>query len=99
MAKTPATLEREALETFMGEVNAQRWRYGYRSYRSLGDALGIAMSTANEYCNNPDGIRLGTLRKMVRLLKLDPMVVLAALGYTSRDIRNFIKEYGQREAS
>lgn len=99
MAKTPATIEREALEAFIGEVNAQRWRYGYTSYRSLGDALGIAMDTANSYIKNPDGIRIGILRKMVRLLKLDPMIVLSALGYTSRDIRNFIKEYGQREAS
>ena len=99
MAKTPATVEKEALAAFVGEVNAQRWRYGYTSYRSLGDALGIAMDTANNYIKNPDTIRISVLRKMVKLLKLDPMIVLAALGYTSRDIRNFIREYGQKEAS
>lgn len=95
MAKTPATIEKEAMEAFVGEINAQRWRYGYTSYKSLGDALGIAMDTANNYIKKPDGIRIGVLRKMVKLLKLNPMIVLAALGYTSRDIRNFIKENSQ----
>lgn len=93
MAKTPKTLEREAIEALRGELNAQRWRYGYTSFKSLGDALGIAMDTANNYIKRPEQIRIGTLRDMVRLLKPDPMIILAAVGYTARDIKKFAKEY------
>jgi hypothetical protein len=93
VAKTPKTLEREAIDALRGELNAQRWRYGYTSFKSLGDALGIAMDTANNYIKRPEQIRIGTLRDMVRLLKPDPMIVLAAVGYTARDIKKFAKEY------
>ena len=47
MAKTPKTQEKEAIDALRGELNAQRWRYGYTSFKALGDALGIAMDTAN----------------------------------------------------
>lgn len=96
MAKTPMTIEKEAVDALRGELNAQRWRYGYTSYKSFGDALGIAMDTANNYMKQPDNIRIGTLRKIVKLLKPDPMIVLAAVGYTSRDIKNLAKELCQQ---
>lgn len=92
MAKTQLTIEREAIDALRGELNAQRWRYGYTSFKSLGDALGIAMDTANTYIKRPEQIRLGTLRQIVKILKLDPMIVLAAIGYSQRDIKKFIKE-------
>lgn len=93
MAKTQKTAEQEAIDALRGELNAQRWRYGYTSFRSLGDALGIAMDTANNYIKRPETIRIGTLRDMVRLLKPDPMIILSAVGYTTRDIKKFAKEY------
>lgn len=92
MAKTQRTAEQETIDALRGELNAQRWRYGYTSFRSLGDALGIAMDTANNYIKRPETIRIGTLRDMVKLLKPDPMIVLAAVGYTTRDIKKFVKE-------
>ena len=91
------TIEREAIDALRGELNAQRWRYGYTSLRSFGDALGIAMDTANTYIKRPDQIRLGTMRKIVKLLKPDPMVILAAIGYTSRDIKKIIKEHSEQQ--
>lgn len=93
MAKTQKTMEKDAIDALRGELNAQRWRYGYTSFKALGDALGIAMDTANNYIKRPDQIRIGTLRDMVRLLKPDPMIILAAVGYTARDIKHFAKEY------
>lgn len=92
MSKTPRTIEKEALDALRGELNAQRWRYGYTSFKSFGEALGIAMDTANTYIKRPEQIRIGTLRNMVRILKPDPMIVLAAVGYSQRDIKKFIKE-------
>lgn len=97
MAKTQKTVEQEAIDALRGELNAQRWRYGYTSFRSLGDALGIAMDTANNYIKRPETIRLGTLRDMVRLLKPNPAVILSAAGYPEREIRKFAKEYCKNE--
>ena len=93
MAKTQRTVEAEAIDALRGELNAQRWRYGYTTFRSFGDALGIARDTANNYIKRPETIRIDTLRDMVRILKPDPMIILAAVGYTARDIKKFAKEY------
>ena len=87
----------EAIDALRGELNAQRWRYGYTSFKALGDALGIAMDTANNYIKRPEQIRIGTLRDMVRLLKPDPMIILAAVGYTARDIKNLQRSIANNE--
>ena len=76
-----------AMNDFIAEVNAQCGRYGYKSQKSLGDALGVCQATAGNYLKNPDSIQLGTLRAMVKLLHLDPMVILKALGYSTKEIK------------
>lgn len=88
MPRIRQNAERDAIRDFQAEINAQCGRYGYKSQRSLGEAIGVCQATAGSYLKNPDGITLGTLREMVRLLRLDPTVVLKALGYSSKDIRN-----------
>ena len=80
--------EKYTMSDFVAEVNAQCGRYGYKSQKSLGNALGICQATAGNYLKKPDSIPLGTLRAMVKLLRLDPMVVLKALGYSAKDIKN-----------
>lgn len=87
--------DKYATEDFIIEINAQCGRYGYKSQKSLGNALGVCQATAGNYLKNPDCIQLGTLRAMVKLLRLDPMVILKALGYSAKDIRKFAKEYIQ----
>lgn len=79
--------ERDAMKDFLAEINAQCGRYGYKSQKTLGNALGVCQSTAGNYLNNPDRIQFSTLRDMVKLLHLDPVVVLKALGYTSQQIK------------
>ena len=79
--------ERDAMRDFRSEVTAQCGRYGYKSQKSLGNALGVCQATAGKYLMNPDIIQIGTLRAMVKLLKLDPVVVLKALGYSNKDIQ------------
>ena len=76
-----------AMRDFIAEINAQCGRYGYKSQKSLGDALGVCQATAGNYLKNPECIQFGTLRAMVKLLKLDPMVILKALGYSNQDIK------------
>lgn len=79
--------EKYMLRDFIGEINAQRARFGYDTQQELGDALDLCQGTVGNYLRNPDTIRLGTLRKMCKTLKLDPVVVLKALGYTTADIK------------
>lgn len=76
-----------SMRDLIAEINAQRGRYGYTSQKSLGEALGVCQSTAGSYLKNPESIKFGALRAMVKVLRLDPVVVLKALGYTNQDIK------------
>ena len=87
MPRLRQNAERDAIRDFQSEVNAQCGRYGYKSQNSLGNALGVCQATAGNYLKNPDCIQFGTLRAMVKLLRLDPMVILKALGYSAKDIQ------------
>lgn len=79
--------ERDAMKDFLGEINAQCGRYGLKSQKALGEALGVCQATAGNYLRNPNAIQLGTLRSMVQVLRLDPVIVLKVLGYSSKDIK------------
>lgn len=79
--------DRDALKDLRGEIEAQGCRFGYKSQRLLADPLGVSQCTVGNWLRNPDVISLGDLRTMVRKLKLDPVIVLKALGYTSQDIK------------
>lgn len=87
MPRIRQNAEQYAMKDFQAEVNAQCGRYGYKSQQSLGNALGVCQATARSYLMNPEIIQFGTLRAMVKLLKLDPVVVLKALGYSSKEIQ------------
>lgn len=82
----------KAKEALRGEIMAQGFRYGYRNFRELGELADIRHNTMSAHLKEPDLMRLDELRKLVRTLKLDPEVVLAALGYNRTQIRNMRKE-------
>lgn len=90
MPRIRQNAEKDAIRDLQAEVNAQCGRFGYKSQKSLGNALGVCQATAGNYLKNPDCIQLGTLRAMVKLLRLDPVVVLKALGYSSQDIKRTV---------
>lgn len=79
--------EKYALRDFTNELNAQRARFGYTSQSATGDAIGVCQATVGRYLKEPEVIPLGVLRKMVKVFKPDPLVVLKAVGYTSADIK------------
>jgi len=87
MPRIHQNADRDAMKDFIDEINAQCGRYGYRSQKALGDALGVCQATAGNYIRRPLTIPLGALRTMVKLLRPDPVVVLKAIGYTSTDIK------------
>ena len=79
--------DRDTLNDFVGEVNAQSARFGFRSQKALGDALGVCQATAGNYLRKPESMPLGILRNLVKLLHPDPVLLLKALGYTTKDIQ------------
>lgn len=84
--------DRDALKDFISEINAQCARLDM-STNDLGAILGITGRTVLNHRNDPDKIQIGMLREMVKTLKLNPDIVLRALGYTTKDIKKLAKEY------
>ncbi len=87
MPRIRQNAERDAIRDLQAEINAQCGRYGYKSQKSLGKALGVCQATAGKYLKNPDCIQFDTLRAMVKVLRLNPIVILKALGYSAKDIQ------------
>lgn len=85
--------ERDAMKDFVAEINAQCGRYGYKNQTALGNALGVCQCTAGNYLRRPETIQLGTLRTLVKLLRLDPIVVLKAVGFTTKDIKQSLDRF------
>lgn len=92
MAKLNHVAKQDAVKAFLEEVNAQCWRYGYRSQAALGTALEVSQVTAGKYLRDPDDMTFATIRRLVKVLKPDPVLFLKACGYTSGDIKKFVKE-------
>lgn len=87
MAKPNYIAEAKDTEAFLQEINAQCWRFGYKTQESLGNALGISQVTAGKYLRDPSDMKFTVLRKLIRTLRPDPIVVLKALGYSDKEIQ------------
>lgn len=98
MPRTKLSAERDSLRDLTGEIRAQGCRYGYRSCETMGPLLGVSPGTAAKYIESPEEMRLKTLRGMVKALRLDPRIVLAALGYSGATIKQIIREADHAEA-
>lgn len=85
--------ERDAMKDFVGEINAQRARYGYNTCELFGEAIGVCTKSAWNYVNNPGLIRFDVLRAMVKAIRPDPGIMLKALGYSTQDIKKLAREY------
>lgn len=53
----------------------------------LADEVGVAPSVMSALLKDPDKISIARLRAIIRAISPDPAVVLAALGYTNKDIQ------------
>lgn len=82
-----------AIKDYMGEIKAQSARLGYDAQESLGNAVWLSRPTISKYLKDPM-LYLGTLRNMVQKLKLDPVIVLRAIGYSTNDIKKLRKDVG-----
>ena len=92
MPRIRQNAEQDAVKDLVGEINAQRARFGYNTSPEFGKVLGVCPKSAWNYLQDPDSIRLGTMRKIVKVLKPDPIYVLLAIGYSKNDIKKMAKE-------
>ena len=88
MPKLRQNAERDAMKDFVAEINAQCGRYGYKTQASLARLLDVCQPTVSNYMKSPETIPLGKLREIVKQLKLDPVVLLKMLGYSTKQIQN-----------
>lgn len=86
MSRLRQNADRDTMRDFVSEINAQRGRFGLTSQRVFGKSIGVAQSTAGKYLKDPEAMPLGVLRVLVKTLKPNPIVLLKALGYTTKDI-------------
>lgn len=77
---------------FVAELNAQSARFGLKTNEEIGKVLKVSAPTVGNYRNDPSKIKVETLQRAVKDLKLDMGVVVRYLGYTTKDIKKFIKE-------
>lgn len=92
MPRIRQNADRDTMKDFVAEIRAQSARFGYNSQGALGDALGLSQGTVGNYLRTPDNIRMGALRTMCKVLKLDPITLLRALGYGSGEIKKSYKK-------
>ena len=93
MPRLRQNADRDTMHDFICEVNAQRGRFGLTSQRAFGESIGTCQSTAGKYLKEPETMPLGVLRSMVKTIKPDPVVLLKALGYTTKEIRRSCNDY------
>lgn len=89
MPRIPQYEEKYAKADFQTEIRRQQGEYNLMSCRSLSQAVGIPHSTLNPKIKDPFKLTVEDLRKLVPVLHLDPAPVLALLGFTKKDIKNF----------
>lgn len=83
---TPEMAAEAARKNFQTEVRIQRARLDM-AQRELADQIGVVPSVMSNLLANPDKIGVGRLRHIIKVLDLDPVVILRLLGYTDKDMR------------
>lgn len=86
MSRPRATPE-TAKKAFVHEIKMRRTDCDM-TQGQLADAVGVVPSVMSNLLANPDKINAGRLRTIVQTLAPDPTIILAFLGYTSKDIKN-----------
>ncbi len=86
MARSKVNPNEAARAAFKQEVRVKRAVYNVRQC-DLADELNIGGPRMSALLANPDDLSAGRLREIIRVLRLEPEVVLAFLGYTQKDIR------------
>lgn len=72
---------------FQREIRTRQGFYDLMSLRALAEASGIPHTTLWAKLKDPDKLEVADLRKLVKVICPDPLILLALLGYSKQDIR------------
>lgn len=87
--------EKKSTEDFVSEIEAQSVRAGLKTNVALGEKLGLTYQCIGKYKKQPEIIRLGTMKKLVKAIAPDAGVVLRFLGYSDTQIHDFAEREAQ----
>lgn len=87
--------EKKSTEDFVSEIEAQSARAGLKTNVALGEKLGLTYQCIGKYKKQPEIIRLGTMKKLVKAIAPDAGVVLRFLGYSDTQIHDFAEREAQ----
>lgn len=90
MSRPRINAEEAAREAFRTEIKVRR-AYCDMKQSELADEIGVVPSVMSNLLSNPDKINAGRLRKIIRALSIDPVIILAFLGYTPKEIQGISK--------
>ena len=89
--QTAESREKAAKDAFRQEIKLQRVRYDM-TQSELADHADMNRSVLSRCLADPDKLSVGRLRKIIHALDLNPLTILAVLGYEPRVIQNINKE-------
>ena len=87
MPRIRQNAEQYAVEDFKKELRIRRAEYELQSVQSLSDVTGIPLTTLWKKVKEPMTFRVSDLSAIVKAVHPDVKVVLALLGYTSKEIK------------
>lgn len=83
---TPERAEELARENFQKAIKFKLVELDF-SQRELADMVGLSQSWISRRLADPYSIDIGLLRRIVHALRPDPLVILALVGYTDKEIK------------
>lgn len=89
--QTAESREMAAKYAFRLEIKVQRVHYDM-TQGELADVADMNRSVLSRCLADPDKLSVGRLRKIIHALDLNPLTILALLGYEPRAIQNINKE-------
>ena len=87
LRKTKEDMIQAAKESFQLEVKLQRVRFDM-TQGELADQAGMDRSVLSRFLADPDRLRVEQLRNIIRVLDIEPEIILALLGYSQREIKD-----------
>lgn len=91
---TEAMRQEMAADGFRAAVRVGR-AHQDMTQAGLADEMGICPTILSRLLKDPDKLTVERLRGMIRALDLDPLAVLALLGYDEKSITKLTRNNGQ----
>lgn len=86
MSKVYTNIDQYRVNELSRELRARRQLSGY-TLKEYGEAIGVSDRTASDYQSDPDKTTLKVLRRIVKVLHPDPVIILRAIGYSDGEIK------------